>query len=90
MANRSSDLQWCLFGRIGLDADRRYEVELRLQPLDVLLTLNDQVLDELPRAVGTAQAFHLESWARHPLNLTGREVRVQIRRTRRLRIFMAA
>ena len=39
---------------------------------------------------GAARAFHLESRARHPLNLTGREVRVQIRSTRRPRIFMAA
>ena len=42
------------------------------------------------RAVGAAQAFHLESRARHPLNLTGQGVRVQIRSTRRPRIFMAA
>jgi hypothetical protein len=34
---------------------------------------------------GAAQAFHLESRARHPLNLTGRGVRVQIRSTRRPR-----
>ena len=31
---------------------------------------------------GAAWAFHLESRARHPLNLTGTEVRVQIRSTR--------
>jgi hypothetical protein len=34
---------------------------------------------------GASRAFHLESRARHPLNLTGREVRVQIRSTRRPR-----
>jgi hypothetical protein len=37
---------------------------------------------------GAAQPFHLESRARHPLNLTGRGARVQIRSTRRPRIFM--
>jgi hypothetical protein len=50
MACRSSGLQLHLLGRIILEADGRDEVELRLQPLDVLLALNDQVLEEFPRA----------------------------------------
>ena len=50
MAHRSSGLQLNLLGRIILEADGRDEVELRLQPLDVLLALDDQVLEELPRA----------------------------------------
>ena len=49
MVDRSSGLQLYLLGRIVLEADRRHEVELRLQPLDVLLTLDDQMLEELPR-----------------------------------------
>ena len=39
---------------------------------------------------GAAQAFHFDSRARPPLNLTGRRVRVQTRSTRIARIFMAA
>ena len=49
-ADRSSDFQLYLLGRIVLEADSRNEVELRLQPLDVLLAFNDQMLEELPRA----------------------------------------
>jgi hypothetical protein len=50
MAGRSSDLQLNLLGCIVLEADGRDEVEVRLQPLDVRLALNDQVLEELLRA----------------------------------------
>jgi hypothetical protein len=50
MACRSSALRLNLLGRIILKADARDEMELRLQPLDVLLALNDQVLEEFPRA----------------------------------------
>ena len=50
MADRSSDRQLYLLSRIVLEADSRNEMALRLQPLDVLLTLNDQLLEQLPRA----------------------------------------
>jgi hypothetical protein len=50
LASRSSDLRLNLLGGIVLKADSRDEVQLGLQPLDVLLALDDQVLKELPRA----------------------------------------
>src|ERR1700752_4029591 len=50
MACPSLDLQLNLLRRIVLRADGRDEVKLRLQPLDMLLALNNQVLEELPRA----------------------------------------
>ena len=39
-----------LLGGIGLKADGRDEVQLGLQPLNVFLALDDQVLEELPCA----------------------------------------
>ena len=48
MADRSSDLQLYLFSRVVLNADSRNEVELHLQPLDVLLALNDQIFRGAP------------------------------------------
>jgi hypothetical protein len=39
-----------LLGGTVLDADGGDQVQLRLQPLHVLLALNDEVLEELPRA----------------------------------------
>ena len=39
-----------LLRRIVLEADRPDEMELRFQPLDVFLALDDQVLKEFSRA----------------------------------------
>jgi predicted unusual protein kinase regulating ubiquinone biosynthesis (AarF/ABC1/UbiB family) len=50
MADRLSNLELNLLGRIVREADGRNEVELSLQPLDVLLALHDQVLEEFPCA----------------------------------------
>src|SRR5262245_5027337 len=45
----SALLRLNLLGGIALEANSHNEVELRFQPLDVLLALDDQVLEELSR-----------------------------------------
>jgi len=50
MAYRSLCLWLNLLGGIVLKADRADEVQLGLQPLNVFLALDDQVLEELSRA----------------------------------------
>jgi hypothetical protein len=47
---RASGLRLYLLGGIVLEADGMDEVHLRLQPLNMFLALDDQVLEELPCA----------------------------------------
>jgi hypothetical protein len=49
-AGRPSLLWLNLLGGIVLETDRVNEVQLCLQPLDMFLALDDQVLEELSRA----------------------------------------
>jgi len=69
-------------GAVGV---RRAELGIRAVRTETMMAVKPKRASS-----GAAQAFHLESQARHPLNLTGRGVRVQTRSTRRPRIFMAA
>jgi hypothetical protein len=57
---------------------RRTELGIRAVRTDTTMTVRP-----MRAPSGATQASHLESGARHPLSLTGRDVRVQIRSTRR-------
>jgi hypothetical protein len=82
MACRSSGLQLNLLGRLILEADGRDEVELRLQPLDVLLALNDQVLEEFPRAdialLQTEGDLHIKAWRKYWLTAVTSPLRTSL------------
>jgi len=65
---RSSCLWLNLLGSVVLEADGRDEVQLCLQPLEVFLALDDQVLEKLPRAgiaLLEAEGDPLLEWGQH-------------------------
>ena len=70
--------------------DETVEVQRTEHGIRVVRTETTMAVRPMRMPSGATQASHLESRARHSLNLTGQAERAQIRSTTRPRIFMAA